>query len=553
MLMEEWDETVDLVLVGSGGGALCASLVLADAGKDVLVLEKTDKVGGSTAMSGGVMWIPNHPLQAAAGVEDSHEAGKAYLTALLNRPDEGKGATPERIDMYLRQGPQMVQFLIDKGMAFIRCDGWSDYNDELPGGCRRGRGLAAKVFDARRLGPWAHRLRRGASGMPIAGDDSHYMQLFRTTLRGFLRAQFYLLRRIRMRLTGADLVGSGAAVQGRMLEIALRAGARIETDAPVVELIKADDRVVGVIAERGGARIRIRAREGVLLNAGGFAHDVARRRKIHPILPDRDLSHTNPGDTGEVIDMAVGLGADTDNLDQAIWLASSWPPGREQPSMDYAGMGRPHMITVGRDGKRFTSEAGSYMQFGQDQLRTGAVPAYCIIESRGRERYFWAGSPPGVTPRAWVESGYMKRADTIEDLARQCGIDASGLKATVERFNAFARNGRDEDFGRGANGLSIWSGDPSNRPNPSLGAIEKPPFHAVEIWPGDVGTYGGLVADQFGRVLTEAGQPIPGLYATGVCTAGVTGTHYPGPGGSLGPSFVFGWVAAKHMLGQVPN
>ena len=130
---------------------------------------------------------------------------------------------------------------------------------------------------------------------------------------------------------------------------------------------------------------------------------------------------------------------------------------------------------------------------------------------------------------------------------------ASGLKATVERFNAFARNGRDEDFGRGANGLSIWSGDPSNRPNPSLGAIEKPPFHAVEIWPGDVGTYGGLVADQFGRVLTEAGQPIPGLYATGVCTAGVTGTHYPGPGGSLGPSFVFGWVAAKHMLGQVPN
>ena len=256
--MVQWDDTVDAVIVGSGGGGLCASLVLSDAGKEVLVLEKTDKIGGSTAMSGGATWIPNHPLQSKHHVEDSYELGKTYFDALLDRPNEGKGATPERIEMYLREGPRMVQYLLDKGMKYVRCEGWSDYHCELPGGHVRSRTIAAEVFDARRLGEWNNKLRRGPINIPIRGAEGRNLILYRRTLTGFLTAVRFAFRRVYMRLTGAQLVGLGTAVVGRMLEMALQGGVRIETECPVTALVMHDGRVQGVIASLKGKTIRIR-------------------------------------------------------------------------------------------------------------------------------------------------------------------------------------------------------------------------------------------------------------------------------------------------------
>lgn len=546
--MVQWDDTVDAVIVGSGGGGLCASLVLSDAGKEVLVLEKTDKIGGSTAMSGGTTWIPNHPLQSKHHVEDSYELGRTYFDALLNRPHEGKGATPERIEMFLREGPSMVQYLLDRGMKYVRCEGWSDYHCELPGGHVRSRTLAAEIFDARRLGEWNNKLRRGPITIPIRGAEGRNLTLYRRTLTGFLTAVRYAFRRIYMRLTSAQLVGLGTAVVGRMLEMALQGGVRIETESPVTALVMHDGRVQGVIASLKGKTMRIRARDGVIANSGGFSHDTRRRQKYTPALPDIDFSHASPGDTGEVLDMMVALGAATDNLDQAIWVTTSQPPGRGISMDANPTIAKPHVIVVGPNGKRFGNEAGSYMQFGQDQLAAGAVPGWAIIESRHRQRYIWAGASPGTTPQAWFESGYMKRAGTIEDLAQQIGLDPRVLQDTITRFNTFTHTGYDEDFKRGSREYDRWYGDPTNKPNASLGAIEKPPFYAVAVYPGDIGTFGGVVTDQYARVVDDQGNPIAGLYAAGNCTAGVAGTHYPGAGGSLGPSFTFGYVAAQHLL-----
>lgn len=547
--MSKCDQSVDVVVVGSGGSGLCAGILLADAGKNTLIVEKTDKVGGSTAMSGGAIWIPNHPLQAENNVEDSYEMAQAYFDAMAADADGGKGATPERVNMYLREGPKMVRYLIDRGMKFLRCEGWSDYHCELPGGHVRSRTIAADIFDARRLGFWNDKLRRGTRQMPICGTEGRDLMLYRHSLTGLRAAVLYSLRRAYMKISGAELVGLGTALAGRLLEIALKVGVRIQTETPVTQIVTLDGRVTGVVVTQNGETRRIQARDGIIVAAGGFSHDLKRRQKYNPGLPDASFTHASPGDTGEVLDMMVALGAITDNMDQAIWVSTSHPPGRGIAMEGNAITGKPHAVVVGPDGKRFGNESGSYMQFGQAQLAAKAIPAWAIFESRHRNRYFMGGATPGSTPAAWFESGYMKKADTIEDLAELMGLDRVALRETIDRFNGFARAGVDEDFDRGANAYNHWYGDPRHKPNPCLGPIEKPPFYAIKLYPGDVGTFGGVVTDQFARVIDSGGAPIEGLYAAGNCTAGVTGKHYPGGGGSIGPALTFGYVAARHLLG----
>jgi 3-oxosteroid 1-dehydrogenase len=266
-----------------------------------------------------------------------------------------------------------------------------------------------------------------------------------------------------------------------------------------------------------------------------------------------------------VLEAAISLGAATDCLDEAWWMLTSLGPdetfpqgasavgGGAMPFGHHFDISLPHVIVVDQDGNRFTDEAGSYMENGQRlyerHRQTGrGIPAWAIIESRHRKRYLW-GAELGRTPRAWLDSGYLKIAYTIEDLARVCGIDPAGLRRTVDRFNRFARAGVDEDYGRGGRQFDRYHGDPTNKPNPSLGAIEQPPFYAAAIYPSDVGTAGGLVTDADARVLREDGSVIEGLYATGNSTASVMGRTYPGAGASIGASFVFGYRAARHAVG----
>lgn len=415
-----------------------AALAAREAGLEPIVLEKEPLFGGSTAMSGGVMWLPDNPLQAKAGVKDGAEEALRYLEALVTH--RGPGTVPARREAYVQTAPQVYELLRRYGVRPERCEGWADYHDELPGGCTRGRSMVADVFDARALGEREPKLRRGPRDIPIKGADMRNLPLVKITSGGRVAAVRFVLRMLRKRLTGAKLVGMGAALQGRIMQAVRNAGNRVELEAPVTGLLVENGTVVGVEATIGGKPARVLARKGVLVAAGGFARNAALRDKYLRQPSSADWSNANPGDQGDLLEKIVALGAATDTLEAQVFVAGSLPPGAKSPALHPATeLGKPHIILVSDAGERFCDEAGSYVATGEAMYGAGAVPCWAIIESRARPRYFWAGMLGGDPPAAWLDSGYMKQADTLAGLAALCGIDAAGLEATVARFNAHAR------------------------------------------------------------------------------------------------------------------
>lgn len=560
---KDWDDAFDLVVVGSGGGSMCAALVAKQLGKRALIVEKLDKVGGSTGFSGGVWWVPDNPVMKRAGVADSPERARQYLDAAVTY--DGPGTTPARRDAFIRTGPKMVDFLERQGMKFVYADGWSDYYDTLPGGEPRGRSLLAELFDTRELGDWEDRLSRYKGfGLPVPTDQFPTLMLVKRTWAGKKAALGLAWRLLKAKLTGARIAGAGAAIQGRMLQIALREQLPIWTESPLLRLVVEDGRVTGVVVRHGGRDVRVQAREGVLLNVGGFSRNAQMRKEFQPQPSSATWTNANPGDTGEGIEMAMALGAATDCMDEAWWVVTSLAPdgkppkpggyaadGTPLPFMHHLDLSLPYSIMVDQLGERFCDEAGAYMEIGQRmykrQAETGrAVPSWVIMDSRQRANYPWGTANPGQVPKEWLESGYMIKADSIDELVSRTGIDRTGLVRTIERFNGFCASGVDKDFGRGSREFDRCHGDPTVKPNPNLGPIEKPPFYAVRMYPGDVGTAGGLVTDEHARVLRADGSAIAGLYATGNCTASVVGRCYPGAGASIGASFTFGYIAAHH-------
>ncbi|SDR53360.1 FAD-binding protein [Paraburkholderia tuberum] len=560
-----WDATYDFVVVGSGGGSMCAALACRSVGKEALIIEKQAKVGGSTGYSGGVWWLPNNHVMKRHGVSDSYERARQYFDAAVTY--QGPGTSDARREAYLRTGPKMAEFLEQQGMQFVYADGWSDYYDTLPGGEPRGRSLLARLFDVKELGEWAPRLSRyKGPSMPANSDEYPQLFLMKRTWGGKRKAMQLGGRMLYQKITGKELVANGAAIQGRMLQMALRANVPIWTDTPVREFIVEDGRVTGIVAVRSGRELRVRAREGVLLNTGGFSHNAEMRRRYQPQPSSADWTNANPGDTGEILQAAIALGGAVDCMEEAWWVVTSLGPNEELPEgarapdgsslpfMHHLDLSLPFSIMVDQDGERFCDEAGAYMEIGQRMYQrhkqTGkAVPAWVVMDSRQRKYYPWGTAMPGQIPQKWLDSGYMIKADTLEELAAKCSIDRAGLLGTVKRFNGFCETGVDEDYGRGSRAFDRCHGDPTIKPNPNLGPIEEGPFYAVRMYPGDVGTAGGLVTDEYGRVLKDDGSQIPGLYATGNCTASVVGRCYPGAGSSIGASFVFGYIAALHASG----
>jgi len=548
--MSGWDESADFVIVGSGGGSMVAATAVKDAGKTPIILEKTDKVGGSTAMSGGVFWIPNNPLLAREGIADDSDKARTYLDAAVG--DVGPSTSRARKDMFLTQGPKMIEWLEGKGIPFVRYGGWSDYHDDLPGGMGEGRSFGVELFDINKLGPvWSKRLRVTDFAVAAKRSEAKHLPLIKISWKAKIAAAKIGMRIARNKLLGRKQVGTGAAIQGRMLKMALDHDLDIRINSGVTELIEEGGRITGVVTQKNGKPWRIEAREGVLINAGGFAHNAEMRKKYGPAPASTAWTNANPGDTGEMIEIAKAHGAALDLTDQAVWIPTSLPPDGAK-LMNVPDLPKPHVIVVNKDGKRFCDEAQSYMKNGQDYYAHNAVPAYAIMDARYFKKYGW-GFRLGPVPKDWYESGFVKEAPTLRALAEKIGIDPAGLEATVERFNGFARAGRDLDFNRGAKAYDLVFADPSNKPNPGLGTLEEAPFRAIEIWPGDVGTFGGIVTDEYGRVLRDDGSLIPGLYATGNSTASVMGKTYPGAGASIAPSFLFGWVAAHHAVGQTLN
>jgi 3-oxosteroid 1-dehydrogenase len=565
-----WDEVVDLVIVGSGGGSMCAALAAKTLGQRALIIEKQGVVGGSTGFSGGVWWIPNNPVMKRAGVDDNIDRAREYFESVVAY--RGPGSSPERREAFLNVGPKMVEFLERQGMRFVYADGWSDYYDELPGGQPRGRSLLAEMFDLKELGDWAPKLSRYKGfNLPMSAADFPTLFLAKRTAAGKKMALVLMWRLLKGALTGRKLLAAGAAIQGRMLQMALREQVSIWTEAPLVELVLEGSHVAGVVVEHQGRKRRVQARHGVLLNTGGFSRNAEMRRRFHPQPSSAEWTNANLGDTGEAIEMAMALGAAVDCMDEAWWVVTSLGPdgkppkpggyaddGTPLPFMHHLDLSLPHSIMVDQLGERFCDEAGAYMEIGQRMYRrhqaTGkAVPSWVIMDSRQRAYYPWGTAQPGQVPKEWLASGYMIKAGSVEELIARTRIDGAGLKRTLARFNEFCVDGVDRDFGRGSRAFDRAHGDPTVKPNPNLGAIDKPPFYAVRMYPGDVGTAGGLVTDEHARVLRTDGSVIEGLYATGNCTASVVGRCYPGAGASIGASFVFGYIAAHHSAGAALN
>jgi 3-oxosteroid 1-dehydrogenase len=542
------DETFDFVIVGSGAGSMCAALVMRQAGKSVLVLEKTELLGGTTARSGGVMWIPNNRFMKAAGVADSYEQALTYLDALAEGETDAPGVTRERRMAYLQEAPKMLEFLEKQGVPLRRLPSYPDYYD-APGHSDESRTVVAELFDQNQLGELKTKLRPNFIPLPAAVDEAMQLPWMKQSKEAKKIVGRVMFRALTSRLMGKKLTTGGAALQGWTAKAALKAGAEIRLSAPVKQLIVEGGRVTGVVAEIAGRERRIAARSGVLLAAGGFSRNQAMRDQYIPGTK-AEGSSTAEGDTGDLIQEAIRIGAAVGQMREMVGQPVAYPPGRPV-AIAHGDVTKPHSILVDQTGRRFMNEAQSYVELGRgilDHYRDQpGSPAWLIVDSQYISKYMFLGTMAGAPkPQAWIDQGFLKKADTIEGLAEACGLDPAKLRATVDRFNGFVRQGRDEDFRRGARVYDQWLGDPFRKGvEQSLGAIEQGPFFAVQIYPGDVSTFGGVVTDARARVLRPDGSPIPGLYATGTTTASVFGGKSPGAGASLGGAFTFAYIAAK--------
>lgn len=552
---EDGDLTVDFVIVGSGGGGMVAALAAADAGAEALVLEKQALVGGSTCMSGGIFWIPANPLLRAEGVADSYEDAMTHFEAVVG--DVGPCSSKERRHAFLTAGPAMTTFLQRQGLRLLTCPGYSDYYSDLPGGSDIGRGLEPEPWNGNQLGEWLAKLQPGLAqnlGMAVKTNEARHLSHYNRSVEAFAVSARVAVRTAAAKARRRTLLTNGASLIGQLLKIALDRGIPVWTEAPAEDLLVEDGRVVGVRTVRGGQPVEVRARQGVLISAGGFAHNREMRGRFGGDQPNEaKWSMSNPGDTGEAIACAMALGARTALMDEAWWIPSPRTGRFGQSTLDQARQ-RPRTIYVDADGRRFCNESNSYMEVGKamyERNKTSrAVPCWLIFDDRYRKRYAHVRSHPGYFPREMLESGKLKKADTLAELAQLCGIDADGLAETIDHFNQHARKGLDPEYGRGASAYNKALGDPNRKlPNPAVGPIDEAPYYACEVLPGDIGTCGGLLTDEHARVLGPDDQPIPGLYATGNSTATVMGRHYLGPGASIANTMVFGYLAARHAAG----
>jgi 3-oxosteroid 1-dehydrogenase len=548
--VSEWDHEFDLVIVGSGAGGMAAALTAQDSGLSTVVVEKGGKYGGSTGISGGGIWIPNNPTLRAKGHDDSRESIRRYLDLLT------EGRVPAvRLDAYVDNGPAAMELLGRSGwMRFFWVKGYADYHPEMEGGRPLGRSIEALPFDTRKLGEDEKHQRpnsmKGPLGLWITAKDYHDLAMVKRTWRGrwasvvaAWRVSSNIVRRRHMATGGRALVAR--------LRMALKdAGIPLWLKTPMTDLVTDDSgAVTGIVARRDGGTVRIRGRYGVLLATGGFDHNPELRARYLPEGGRADFGMGARENTGDGILAGERLGAALDLMDDAWWMPSvRHPAGATIPLVSERCI--PPSIIVSSEGRRFTNESSPYVNFVHDQLTGGHVPAWFVMDAKARARYPFAQILPGAPiPKEFYEQGLAFEAGSIAELADKIGVPAGALAETVERFNQFAEAGKDEDFGRGDSAYDRYYGDPTLR-NPNLDVIDRAPFHAFRIEVGDLGTKGGLVCDEHSRVLRADDSVIEGLYATGNTSASVMGNEYAGPGATIGPSIVFGYIAARHAAAR---
>jgi succinate dehydrogenase/fumarate reductase flavoprotein subunit len=556
----------DLLVVGGGAAGLAGAVTAAHHGLTVVVAEKAPVLGGATSWSGGWMWAPLNPLSQADGIIEDVDAPRTYLKhALGDHYDE------PRVEAFLENARHMVGFFENHTRLQFVSGSWiADIQGELPGAGIGGRSVGPKPINLRRITKSLRpKLRRqlyetSFLGLGImAGPDLQAFLHATTSVRGFChaawRVAFHVLDLITNR-QGMQLV-NGTALTARLAQSADDLGVQLLVSTPATRLLIEDGAVTGAVLAGPEGEVPVRARRGVLLAAGGFPNDVARRRKLFPRTPTGEEHWTlaPPETTGDGVTLGESAGGlfDTKLASPAAWCPVSLVPyrsGRVGTYPHIVDRGKPGLIAVLSTGRRFVNEADGYYQFTSAMVAAAPadeeVAAWLICDSAFQRRYPFGMSKPFPVP-VWpyLRSGYLRRGRTLAELARTCGIDPDGLIATVARFNKGAAVGEDPEFGRGTTAFNRGSGDPGHTPNPSLAPIEKSPFYAIKVLPGSFGTFAGLRTDAYSRVVRGDGQPVPGLYAAGSDQANVMGGHYPSGGINIGPAMTFGYIAVRHAAG----
>jgi 3-oxosteroid 1-dehydrogenase len=544
--------STDVVVVGAGGAGMTTAIAAARRGLEVLLVEKAPTFGGSTARSGGGVWIPNNPVLRAAGHGDDGDDAAVYLKHIT-----GPDADPELQKAFLEHGPATVALLMaETPLELCWVPGYSDYYPEAPGGRATGRSLEPKPFDARRLGADRKLLTApylsAGGGIAITQADFRWLNLIARHPRGLTRAMRVGLRAVGARLRGAELITMGQALAaGLWLGVRARR-VPVWFNTPLTALGTDDEgRVDRVTVLHDGQPVQVRARRGVVLTAGGFEQNAAMRQQHQRAPIGTEWTVAAKENTGDAIRLAADLGAATTLMDDAWWGPSM--PLPKGPYFLLAERSLPGCLMVGAAGERYVNEAAPYVEavhamYDAHTDESPTVPSWLIFDQRYRDRYIFAGrGPRQAFSRRWYEAGVVARGSTLAALAAEIGVPAEKLQATVQRFNTMAEAGVDTDFHRGESAYDNYYGDPRNRPNPNLAALIKPPFYAAKIVPGDLGTKGGLRTDARARVLREDGSAIAGLYAAGNTSALVMGRSYAGPGATLGPAVTFGYIAAQDL------
>lgn len=563
-VMDSWD----VIVVGSGAGALTAAIRAHDLGQSVLVVEKADKYGGTSAISGGGIWIPMNPQIEGLGGEDNFDDAWTYVKTAT------QGMVPEaRLRAYLETGPKMLKWLADKTrLTFHALPKYPDYYQHMPGVRPGFRTMEPSFFDANELGDLWDDLREQSVGTMLMGRISMGQAeagilfarapgWFGLTLK--LMAKYWTDIGARLRGRRDRRMALGQALIGALRASMADRNIPLWLNTPFEKLIVKDGQVTGIEVKKDGKTMALTARRGVILAAGGFESNQEMRERYLPKPTQKSWTAAAPTNTGDTIVAGMEIGAATEFMDRAWWSPTVPVPGHDKSWAVMIERCSPGCVIVNRKGKRFANEAMPYLEFGDAQLAdeaagNGAVPAWMVFDGHFRWKYA-AGpllpaqiAPDRSLPKEWEGDIYFK-ADTLEALAAKINVDPAGLRDTVEKMNGYAETGKDLEFDKGGNVYDRYYGDPTVKPNPCLGPLKKAPWYALKLNPGDIGTKGGLKADEKARVISKDGAPIPGLYVIGNNSAALMGPSYPGPGSTLGPAMVMGYIAAADIAERAHN
>jgi 3-oxosteroid 1-dehydrogenase len=542
--MNQWDMEVDVVVVGTGGAAFAAALLAQDNGAKTVMLERSDKIGGTTSVSGGALWVPMNHHMKALGIPDSREEALAYCKTLT----DGRAAD-DLVEAFVDTGALVVEYVEKNTPVRFGPMTMADYHPELPGAKPMARSIEPQIWNINELGEWRDKIRPNALPFMCAVTCEELWGTYKVNIKPANLPIDLIMDRM-----DKGMVVQGNALIGGMLKTAIERGIDILLETRGVQLIKDPNRVIGVRAEREGKDFFIKAKGGIILACGGFEWNEKMKSTYLPGV----LTHQNspPFNEGDAVIMAAEVGAELANMHETWNMMSMCIPGEEYEGRPYSQLciaerACPHCILVNRRGKRFANEAANYNDLGKafshfDENGVGYrnIPCWSILDTQYRERYSMMTVSPGDPEPEW-----FTRAGTLEELAAKIGVEAQGLLETVARFNEFVRNGKDLDFGCGDSAYDRFVGDPT-APHPNLGTIEKAPFYAVQIHPGSLGTKGGPRTNRDAQVLDVRGNVIPGLYAAGNAMASVAGGSYYGGGATIGLGMTFGYLAGIHAAGE---